>query len=55
MTTYEVREDPDDLPIICATLAEAERRGRRRAASLGIEILIYEMLPERGERFIGTI
>jgi hypothetical protein len=55
LTTYEVREDPDDLPIICATLAEAERRGRRRAASLGIEILIYEMHPERGERFIGTI
>ena len=26
MTTYEIRDDPDDLPIICATLAEAERR-----------------------------
>lgn len=52
---YELRDDPDDLPIICATLAEAERRGRRRAASLGIEVLIYEMDPRRGERLIGTI
>ena len=32
MTTYEIRDDPDDLPIICATLTEAERRGQRRAA-----------------------
>ena len=37
MTTYEIRDDPDDLPIICATLAEAERRGSRRAARLGDE------------------
>ena len=55
LTTYEIRDDPDDLPIICATLAEAERRGRRRAARLGIEVLIYEMHPTRGERFIGAI
>lgn len=47
MTTYEIRDDPDDLPIICATLTEAERRG--------IEVLIYEMHPTRGERFIGAI
>ena len=52
MTTYEIRDDPDDLPIICATLAEAERRGRRRAARLGIEVLIYEMDPVWGERFL---
>lgn len=55
MTTYEIRDDPDDLPIICATLAEAERRGRRRAARLGIEVLIYEIDPRGGERLIGAI
>ena len=55
MTTYEIRDDPDDLPIIRATLAEAERRGHRRAARLGIEVLIYEMHPTRGERLIGAI
>ena len=55
MTTYEIRDDPDDLPIICATLAEAERRGRRRVARLGIEVLIYEMHPTRGERLISAI
>ena len=55
LTTYEIRDDPDDLPIICAPLAEAERRGSRRAARLGIEVLIYEMHPTRGERFIGAI
>ena len=55
MTTYEIRDDPDDVPIICATLAEAERRGRRRAARLGIEVLIYEMHPERGERLVDAI
>lgn len=47
LTPYEIRDNPDDLPIICATLAEAERRG--------IEVLIYEMHPTRGERFIGAI
>ena len=41
MTTYEIRDDPDDLPIICARF--------------GIEVLIYEMHPTRGERFIGAI
>jgi len=55
VTTYEIRDDPDDLPIICATLSEAERRGQRRAARLGIEVLIYEMHPTREERFIGAI
>ena len=47
LTTYEIRDDPDDLPIICATLAEAERRGS--------EVPLYEMHPTRGERFIGAI
>lgn len=55
LTTYEIRDDPDDLPIICATLAGAERRGSRRAARLGIEVLIYEMHPTRGERLISAI
>ena len=55
MTSYEIRDDPDDLPIICATLTEAERRGRRRAARFGIEVLVYEMHPARGERLIGAI
>lgn len=32
LTSYEIRDDPDDLPIICATLTEAERRGQRHAA-----------------------
>lgn len=53
--TYEIRDDPDDLPLVCATLAEAEQRGRHRAARLGIEVLIYEMDPIRGERFIGAV
>ena len=40
---YEVRDYPDDLPIICATKAEAIRRGRRRAARIGQPVLIYQM------------
>ena len=53
--TYELRDDTDNLPIICTIKAEAIRRGRRRAARLDIEVLIYEMHPTRGERFIGVI
>ena len=53
--TYEIRDYPDDLPIICATLAEAKQRGRRRAARLGIEVLVYEMDPMRGERFLMAL
>lgn len=41
--TYELRDDPDDLPIICATEAEARRRGRQRAARIGQPVLIYEV------------
>lgn len=52
---YEARDDPDDLPIICATEAEAIRRGRRRAARIGQPVLIYQMDDRDGERFIGTI
>ena len=53
--TYEIRDDPDDLPIICATEAEARRRGRRRAARIGQPVLIYEMDDRHGERFMGAI
>lgn len=51
---YELRDDPDDLPIICATLAEAERRARTRAERIGGPVLIYEMRSDR-ERLIGAI
>ena len=51
--TYEIRDDPDDLPIICATEAEARRRGRRRAARIGQPVLIDEMDDRHGERFIA--
>ena len=40
---YEVRDDPEDLPIICATESEARRRGRRRAARIGQPVLIYQV------------
>ena len=53
--TYEIRDDPDDLPIICATEAEARRRERRRAARIGQPVLIYEIDDRRGERFICTV
>lgn len=54
MSHYEIRDDPDDLPIICATLAEAERRGRRRSARLGQPVLVYEIDHAGAERFLGT-
>ena len=52
---YEIRDDPDDLPIICATKAEAIRRGRRRTARIGQPVLIYEVDDHYGERFIGSV
>lgn len=52
---YEVRDDPDDLLIICATKTEARRRGQRRAARIGPPVLIYEMDDWRSERFIGSV
>ena len=55
LVVYEVRDDPDDLPIICATKAEAIRRGRRRAARVGQPMLIYEVDYHYGERFIGCV
>ena len=52
--TYEIRDDPDDLPIPCATLTEAEQRGRRRSARIGSPVLIYEIDSWGGERFVGV-
>jgi hypothetical protein len=52
MTHYELRDHPDDLPIICRTLDQAARRANRRAERMGIPVLVYEV-SERGERFIG--
>ena len=55
LVVYEIRDDPDDLPIICATEAEARRRGRRRAARIGQPVLIYEMDDRCGERYLGAV
>lgn len=52
---YEVRDGPDDLPIICATEAEARRRGRRRATRIGQPVLIYQMDDRQGEGYLGTV
>lgn len=52
---YEVRDEPDDLSIICASEAEARRRARRRAARIGQSVLIYEVDGRHGERFIGSV
>ncbi|MFD1882020.1 hypothetical protein [Paracoccus pacificus] len=41
---YELRDHPDDLPILCKSLAEARKRARARAARFGIGVLIYERL-----------
>ncbi len=54
MTHYELRDDPDDLPIICNDLATALRKGRRRAAHVG-PVLVYEMDDRTGERLIRVI
>ena len=55
LVVYEIRDDPEDLPIICATKAEAIRRARRRAERIGQPVLIYEMDDHYGERFIGSV
>ena len=51
--TYEVRDDPDDLPFIFKTCAQAERFARKRSARIGSPCLIYEVT-EHGETFLGT-
>jgi hypothetical protein len=51
--TYELRDDPDALPIgPIATCAEAERRGRKISHKRGWPILIYEVT-DHGERCLG--
>lgn len=52
---YELRDHPDDLPIRCATLAEARKRGRQRRERFGIEILIYEIDPFEGEKLLEVV
>lgn len=54
MTHYELRDHPDDLPIICTDLATALRKGRRRSALVG-PVLVYEMDDRSGERLISVI
>lgn len=53
--TYEIRDDPDDLPIPCPTLAEAERSACRRAERIGGPVLIYEIDGRGGEKYLGAI
>lgn len=55
VTHYELRDHPDDLPIICPDLATARQRARRRAARIGSLVLIYSMDPTHGERFIEAV
>ena len=52
---YEIRDDPDDLPIICASETEARRRAHHRAARIGQSVLIYEVDDRHGDRFIGGV
>lgn len=53
--TYELRDHPDDLPIICDTLAEARQRARQRVERFGFPVLIYEINPFIGERLVETV
>ena len=53
--TYELRDHPDDLPIACDTLSEARRRARRRSELFGFPVLIYEIDPFTGKRFIEEV
>lgn len=50
LVVYEVRDEPDDLPVICVI-----RRGRRRAARIGQPVLIHEVDDHYRERFIGSV
>lgn len=54
MTHYELRDDPDDLPVIIrAPLSKVRAAARKRAARIGAEVLIYEVSYAAGERYIG--
>lgn len=52
---YELRDHPDDFPIIRATLADARKRARKRVEQFGFPVLIYEMNPFTGEKLIETV
>lgn len=52
---YELRDHPDDLPIICDTLAEARKRARQRVERFGFPVLIYEQDPFAGEKLIEEV
>jgi hypothetical protein len=55
MTHYELRDDPDDLPVICATEAQAWRKAAHRAERLGVSVLIYRMSEQKGETYLGCV
>ena len=53
--TFELRDDPDDLPIgPFTTLAAARNRAHRRADRTGDPVLIYE-IDAGGERLVTAI
>lgn len=49
MTTYEIRDHPDDLPILCTTLSEAERSGAADAAPPALASRFLSMKCTRNE------
>jgi hypothetical protein len=51
--TYEVRDDPDDLPRVFDTCSQAERYARKRSRRIGSPCLIYEVTEDR-ETYLGT-
>lgn len=53
--TFELRDDPDDLPIgPFDSLATARVRAHRRADRIGNAVLIYE-ISANGERCVAEI
>lgn len=54
MSHYELRDEPDDLPVIIrAPLSRVRAAARKRAARIGAEVLIYEVSYPEGEKYIG--
>lgn len=54
MTHYELRDDPDDLPIVKATLPEAERAAVKRSKRLQAQVLVYRVT-DHGETYLGSV
>lgn len=50
---FELRDDPDDLPITADSYAEAERKGWARADRLGGPVLLYAITAD-GEHYLGA-